>query len=227
MKIKQGIKIIVDTGMFALLTLLMGEHLLPGKIHEWLGASVFALFVLHTVLNFKWYKNLFKGRYTAFRIAYTVITLLLLVVMLLCIISAVFISTTVFAFIKLNQAYFGRTLHLTTTAWVYMLSAVHIGLHWQRFMIIGKKVKLTSNTKRAIKWVICICIFSLCFYGVSVWINRAFYEELLFLTEFKYFDYNKTVIEYSWETITMAIAVATVTYYLRKIALWSKRKNNK
>lgn len=227
MKIKQGIKIIVDTGMFVLLTLLMGEHLLPGKIHEWIGVFVFAQFVLHTVLNFKWYKNLFKGRYTVFRIVDTVVTLSLLVAMLLCIISAIPISTTVFAFIKLNQAHFGRTLHLITTAWIYMLSAVHLGLHWQRFVVIGKKVRLPFNAKRAVKWVIRICIFSLCIYGISVWINRAFYEELFLLTEFKYFDYSKTVMEYFWETITMAIAAASIAYYLRKIAVWLKRKNNK
>ena len=82
MSIKQIIKIIVDASMIVLFLLLMEEHLIPDGTHEWLGISLFVLFIAHNVLNYKWYKALFKGRYNAVRIVQTVVNALLMIVMI-------------------------------------------------------------------------------------------------------------------------------------------------
>ena len=77
--VKKVIKIAVDAVMFVLFLLLMEYHLLPKDVHEWLGISVFVLFIAHNALNYKWYAVLFKGKYTALRIVQTVVNFLLLV----------------------------------------------------------------------------------------------------------------------------------------------------
>ena len=77
--VKKIIKITVDAAMFVLFLLLMEYHLLPSVAHEWLGISVFVLFIAHNALNYKWYAVLFKGKYTAIRIVQTVVDFLLLV----------------------------------------------------------------------------------------------------------------------------------------------------
>ena len=63
-----SVKIAVDVAMAVLFLLLMGYHLFENFQHEWIGASVFVLFIAHNVLNWRWYKNLFKGRYNTARI---------------------------------------------------------------------------------------------------------------------------------------------------------------
>lgn len=51
-------KIIVDLGMTVLLMLLMAFERIGRTAHEWIGAGMFVLFILHHILNLKWSKNL-------------------------------------------------------------------------------------------------------------------------------------------------------------------------
>lgn len=62
MKYKQVVKLIIDIAMYLIFVALMQEHLWDG-LHEWLGIALFALFIAHTILNFRWYQSLFKGKY--------------------------------------------------------------------------------------------------------------------------------------------------------------------
>lgn len=66
MKYKQVVKLIIDIAMHLIFVALMQEHLWDG-LHEWLGITLFALFIAHTILNFRWYQSLFKGKYTPAR----------------------------------------------------------------------------------------------------------------------------------------------------------------
>ena len=54
-------KIIVDLGMTILLMLLMAFELIGRTAHEWIGAGMFVLFILHHILNRKWTGNLTDG----------------------------------------------------------------------------------------------------------------------------------------------------------------------
>ncbi len=58
LKIKCGIDILMT---FALL-FLMGYQFWGEQAHEWAGAGMFILFILHHVLNRQWYKALFCSR---------------------------------------------------------------------------------------------------------------------------------------------------------------------
>ena len=66
MKYKQVVKLIIDIAMYLIFVALMQEHLWDG-LHEWLGITLFALFIAHTILNFRWYQSLFNGKYTPTR----------------------------------------------------------------------------------------------------------------------------------------------------------------
>ena len=45
--------------MYFLMVIMMGYHLTGKKVHEMLGISIFSLFIIHTVLNYKWYNPSF------------------------------------------------------------------------------------------------------------------------------------------------------------------------
>lgn len=57
MKYKQVVKLIIDIAMYLIFVALMQEHLWDG-LHEWLGIALFTLFIVHTILNFRWYQSL-------------------------------------------------------------------------------------------------------------------------------------------------------------------------
>lgn len=68
---ERAIKTGVDAAMYILFLLLMGQYLLPGLPHEWLGIAAGVFFILHNLLNYKWYRTIFKGKYNGMRILQT------------------------------------------------------------------------------------------------------------------------------------------------------------
>ena len=66
MKAKARLKIIIDVLMTLALLFLMGYQFWGDVAHEWVGAGMFVLFILHHVLNSSWYKSLFRGAWTPF-----------------------------------------------------------------------------------------------------------------------------------------------------------------
>lgn len=210
MRCKRTVKIIINIAMYLIFVALMQEHLWSDGLHEWLGITLFALFIAHTVLNFRWYQSLFKGRYTAPRITLATINIALLAAMLCCIVSSVLVSGKVFAFLNLGGARFGRMLHLVSTAWAFVLMSLHMGLHLTPLI---NKLKKNSGLLRAGQ----ILAVLLAAYGVYVFIGRAFYEELFYLTEFKFFDTDKSSVLYFFETVAMSSAFASIAYYGRKL----------
>ena len=226
MKKTRIIKIIVDLAMYILFLLLMEEHLIPDETHEWLGISLFVLFIAHNALNYKWYAVLFKGRYTALRIVQTAVNFLLMIAMIGCIASSMLISGTVFAWMNTGGADFGRRLHMISTAWAFVLMSVHLGLHFSSFVWMARKINIPTTAKLVIKWLLRAVVLGISIFGVVVFVQRAFYEELFLLTAFKFFNYEKTAFVYLLETAAMSILFVSLTYYLKKLGLII-RKNSK
>ena len=67
MRYRRTVKIIIDIAIYLIFVALMQEHLWSDGLYEWLGITLFALFIVHTILNFGWYQSLFKGKYTPTR----------------------------------------------------------------------------------------------------------------------------------------------------------------
>ena len=213
------VKIAIDIAMYLIFVALMQEHLW-GRLHEWLGIALFALFIAHNALNFRWYQFLFKGNYTIARAVPAIINIALLAAMLCCMVSSALVSGKVFAFLNLGGARIGRVLHLIATAWVFVLMSLHLGLHFTPFASKLKQRKLLLRAGQ-------IMIAILAAYGVYVFIDRAFYEELFYLTEFKFFDDAKSAAAYYFQTIAMSSAFAVFAYYGKKLLQMKGRSDKK
>ena len=61
------IKIAVDAAMSVSMLLLMAYGLVGEAAHEWIGMGMFALSVVHQILNRKWLLPALKGKYTPIR----------------------------------------------------------------------------------------------------------------------------------------------------------------
>lgn len=226
-KIISVFKITLDITMLILFLLLMAYHLLPDATHEWIGASLFVVFLLHNIMNYRWYKNLFKGKYKALRIMQTVINFSLMLAMICCVISSMLISGHVFTFIHSNSVRLGRTMHLASTMWAFILMSLHMGLHWS--MVVGrikKRIALSELVRRSIKYILWTLVIGICIYGIYIISIRKIWEELFLLTEFKWFDYDKPVLLYLFENTMIFILFSSVSYYFKKSILKLKRKTN-
>lgn len=166
MKYKQVVKLTIDIAMYLIFVALMQEHLWDG-LHEWMGIVLFVLFIAHSILNFRWYQSFFKGKYTPTRTILAVINIALFAAMLCCMVSSVLVSGKVFAFLNLGGARIGRTLHLVSTAWVFVLMSLHLGLH---LAPLANKLK----KHRQFLWAGRIIAVLLAAYGVYVFVDRPF-----------------------------------------------------
>ena len=136
MKPKQLIKISVDISMMIFLLLLMAYERIGQAAHEWLGIGLFILFLVHHLLNRGWHAALAKGRYSALRIWQTVLVSLALVTMLGAMVSGAVISRHALRFLSISGGQsFGRTMHLLSVYWGFVVMSLHLGFHWQ--MLLG------------------------------------------------------------------------------------------
>ena len=54
--------------MTLLIIFVMSYQAVENVFHEIAGILLFLLFLIHNILNRKWYKNILRGKYTRFRI---------------------------------------------------------------------------------------------------------------------------------------------------------------
>ena len=133
-------KRIIDLVMTVLLLCQMAYMLIGEAEHEWIGTAMFFLIILHHGLNWRWYQNLFRGRYTPLRVIQIFVNFLVLVSMIALMISGIIMSRYVFTFVPITGGMsFARTLHMLASYWGFLFMSIHLGLHWAMVMGMMRK----------------------------------------------------------------------------------------
>lgn len=215
------VRMFLDILMFILMLILMGPHITDNIIHEILGVTTFILFIIHHILNVRYYKNIFKGKYNFMRTFILIIDIALFIAILGMMISSVIISSDFFAFLNIPTSSFGRNLHMVSTAWSFILMAMHVGLHLNA-MVYKIKNKLKSSNFEYVSYLLLIVIL---IYGIYSFIKHKLWEDMFLLIHFKFFDYDQNPIIFYLEMLSIVILIATVTYLIIKFS--NKRKIQK
>ena len=186
------------------------------------------LFIVHHILNLKWYKNLFRGRYTAVRICGIVIDLLLVMIMLTLMWSSVVMSRHVFDFLAINSGMsLARHLHILGSYWGFILMNAHLGQHWS--MVAGRIRKCIKNTNRFHMRALLFFSFGLliAIYGVYVFIKRDFLIYIILQSEFVFLDYNESKILFYLDYLALAGLWIFIFHFLGKVLRKHKFFNKK
>lgn len=200
---KKKIRLIMDIAMTVLLPMLMAYSLIGEKFHEIIGTLMFALFILHHVLNRKWYGALLKGKYRARRFFQTVMDILLIVFMLAQPISGVLMSKHLYTFIEIpGISAMVRKIHLCMAYWGYVLLCIHAGTHMTAPL---KKIKKKLAFYPVIAGGALISI-----YGTYAFVKRQFPEYMLRKTAFVFFDYSEPRIRFFFDYLAIMVLFATV-----------------
>lgn len=190
MRPKMVWKICVDIAMTAALLLLMAYELIGEAAHEWIGISMFVLFVLHHILNGKWSSHLLKGKYTPFRIWQTILVLLVLASMLGSIISGIILSRYAFDFLSIRSGQsWARTVHLLCSYWGFVLMSLHLGLHWSMMMGMAKKQLGASSPFRS--WTLRAVAAAIAVYGAFALVHREIGSYMFLKNEFVFFNFEE------------------------------------
>lgn len=224
---KQILKITVDVLMTAALLLLMSYSLLGEAAHEWVGVGMFALFILHHILNHKWSRGLLRGKYTAFRTFQTVLVLLVFLSMAGSMVSGILLSRYVFDLDVRGLSSIARNIHMLSAYWGFVFMALHLGLHWN--VIMGMARKMTKKPSNIRKWILRGAAILIAVYGVYAFFKRDIGNYMLLRYHFAFFDLDEPLILFLLDyAAAMGLFVCLGHYLsamLRKRTMHEPQKN--
>lgn len=222
---KQKAKIAVDILMTLALLFLMPYELIGEAVHEWIGAGMLLLFILHHILNRKWTGNLTKGRYTPHRILQTLLAVLVLICILGSMISGIILSRHVFAFLDISGLSSpARVIHMTCAYWGFVLMSLHLGIHWGMMMGMARKVFPKSSSART--RILRLAGIAIAVYGLYAFVKRDILSYLLMQVQYVFFDFEEPVIFFILDYMATMGVLVFIGYYLWK-GLTAKRSGRK
>ena len=223
-------KITIDFLMTVLLLLLMAYQITGQELHEWFGVGMLVLFLLHNILNIRWYGNLLKGRYTLLRVMQTMINLGVLVSILCLGFSGIVMSRHVFAALPINGPMAtARMMHLAASYWGFVLMSVHLGMHWSVIFSIFCKMRKEKTASNPLAWLIRVPPIMIAGYGLYLFIQKNIISYLFLRIQFVFFDFEQSAVSVLAEYIVMMGFWISFGFYvmkgIRKISLLqTKRK---
>ena len=214
------IRIVIDILMYILFIILMGHHIIGNLIHEVLGTLLFILFFIHHILNYRYYKTIFKGKYTIKRIFILIVDILLLISMVGIVVSAINISSHVFSFLNIQTRIWGRLLHMLSTSWGFILISIHVGLHIN--VLINKINKKMKDS--IFEYVYYLILILLVIYGIYSFIKLNLISDMFLLNAFKYYNYNELPIIFYLHVIASSLFIGLVIYFINNIKINRKKE---
>lgn len=210
------IKKVIDVLMMVSLLFLMGYQFWGEKTHEWIGAGMFLLFIVHQILNWNWYKNLFRGKYTPMRVFQTMVNVLTLLSMLVQMYSGIVLSRYVFDFLSIESGLaLARHLHILGSYWGFLLIGLHLGLHWS--MIIGTVKRKQNRSHRDLGLINFFTGLAVALYGLSVFIRRDFLTYMLLKSKFIFWDYEESKFIFYLDYLALMGMCIFISHYAGKL----------
>lgn len=226
MKSKMVWKICVDIAMTAALLLLMAYELIGQATHEWIGASMFVLFILHHILNGKWSSNLLKGKYTPFRIWQTILVLLVLTAMMGSMISGIILSRYVFDFLVIRSGQsWARTVHLLCSYWGFVVMSLHLGLHWS--MMMGMAKKQLGAPSRFRTWTLRAAAAAIAVYGAFALVHREIGGYMFLKNEFVFFNFDEPLVLFFLDYLAVMGLFVFLGHYFAEFLKYLSRKRKR
>ena len=229
MKSKTTIKIVIDVFMTIGLLFAFGYQLWGEKWHEWIGAGMFVLFILHHILNTGWHKNLFKGKYTLTRILTLVIDILLFADMIALMYSGIVLSRYVFAGLPIQgRMALARQLHILGSYWGIVLMSLHLGLHWNMMLGMIRKISRKKCDSKVLQMLLFLSGLVIAGYGVTVFVRRNFMDYLFLRVPFVFLDYGESILLFYIDILALMGTFVFMVHYcakfLRRIKSWKGKK---
>jgi hypothetical protein len=183
---KTVVKVILDFIMELLLVLMYQKKVISLDFHEIGGLSLFGLFLIHKLLNWKWITKV-TGRLfnktlpLKTKLCYW-LDVLLLISFVTIIVSGILISEILFSF---AAAPGWKTVHYFSAALSLVIIGMHLGLHWGFLMNVWKKlVRLPRLVARPLAAVLLVAIlgfggYSLATTSFLLWLEMPFDSSLV------------------------------------------------
>jgi uncharacterized membrane protein len=227
MKPMAVVRLIIDLAFTILLLCALMYRATGDTAHEWIGVAVCAVCITHNVLNWKWYKNIFRGTYNPRRGLLTAINLLLVLAMATLIITGLLHSRTALAFLHLPGGMMLRQIHTIAAYWCLPLIGAHIGLNWGVILNAFRKIARINGKNRTRKIVMRIFLLMLVTFGVWSSFDRDMFSKLFLGFSFDYWPEERSAVLFFVVNLSIMGVYVFITYYALKVFDWLRRRSNK
>ena len=214
---KNWIKIVIDIAMTTLYFILMAHQMTGQTLHEVLGMILISMFIVHNILNYKWYKVIKKGKYTVVRIVITVINFMLLILMIGMLFSGISISQVIIDGNSIIKIPFAREIHSLCAYWGLVLIGIHLGLHWGMMIAPLKKKIEKLNNSSYYKSLFKISSMIIASYGAVAFLKREIWAYLTLYYSYSFWDYNELALKFFIDYISVMALVTFMTYNIFKL----------
>lgn len=127
-------KKIIDIILIILFLCELGGFFFPSNIHIIIGTVFFLFIVVHNIINFNFYKNLFKGKYTFTRALNTICILLFAITLIIIAFSGIAMAANI-SFENSDLANLNwRSIHLNASIISVILFAIHVIYYAKRYI---------------------------------------------------------------------------------------------
>ncbi|MDR1288557.1 MAG: DUF4405 domain-containing protein [Treponema sp.] len=210
---KLAARLILDIAFTVLLLCALMYRATGDIALEWLGVAVCAVCIANNALNWKWYKNIFKGTYNLRRSVMTAVNLLLALAFALLLITGLLHSRTVLAFLHLPGGMMLRQIHTTAAYWCLPLIGVHLGLNWGVLLNAFRNMAKTNGENRTREIIMRVLAFSLVAFGVWSSFDRDMFSKLFRGFSFDYWPEERSAILFFAVNLSIMGVYVFVTYY--------------
>ncbi|WP_224752363.1 DUF4405 domain-containing protein [Metabacillus arenae] len=210
------IRLVNDLVMTVLMLVAMAYHITGNTIHELIGVCLFGLFIVHNILNRRWYKTVIKGKYNGPRILKIAVNLLFLVSMVVVIISSLPISRDILPFFSIDNDMFVRQIHVLTAYWGFIFMAVHIGLSWGMIINAMRKMTGITSTSRIRTIALRVIAVLIVVYGVQTSFERNLGSKLFIYDPFGSFLTDESTMGFLIDYLSIMGIYICGTHYALK-----------
>ena len=138
-----SLKKIIDVLLLLLFVCELSGFFLPNNIHIIIGNIFLFLIIAHNIVNFGFYKSLFKGKYNLKRAINTICIFLFGISLLMLAISGIEMSANIFSNNQSLSEINWRSLHLNAAIVSVVLLVIHVVVYSKRY-IKGKGFYATA-----------------------------------------------------------------------------------
>ena len=193
------IKRTVDVLMTVLMLCLMAFQVTGNLLHEWIGIGMTILVIVHQILNRKWYGAVFKGKYNAYRVINTVLTVAVFLSFMFTAVCGMSMSAHAVPFLYgILKVSFARRMHLSMSHWSFVLMGLHLGLH---IPLIAAGIKVSGKAKIILNIILCILAGT----GLFFFIRNNMPDYLFFRAAFAFLDYERSAFLVFGENILIML----------------------
>ena len=197
---KKTFKRILDILMTLALPCLMAYELIGQETHEILGLCTVGLFIPHHAMNWQWHKNLFRGKYTAYRTVLTVLDVLMIIVFIDQAVTGIMMAKHVFPDLPhVGRRSFARVLHLLGAYWGFTVCCLHAGMHMTG--MIRKWISKTGMA-RVLPAALALCVSG---YGIYAFVKRGLPNYMTLREQFVFFDFDEPLIWFFLDYIAVLL----------------------